>query len=99
MSTPLPAFQSVPDARAALTGYHRLGGLSYRDLYLRFWRLKAKVRMLAASVPGLLPVRRRWLLPVSSCGGRGEGALWGSFGVPFIRALIPFLGPSQVAQW
>ena len=34
MFTPLPAFQSVTDARAALTGSHGLGGLSNRDLYL-----------------------------------------------------------------
>ena len=62
-----------------------------------FWRLMSKVRVLAASVPGLLSVHRRWLLPVCSRGGKGEGALWGPFGVPFIRALIPFMGPSQVA--
>ena len=38
------------------------------------------MRVLADLVSGEDPI------PVSSCGGRGEGAMW----VPFIKALVPF---------
>lgn len=66
--------------RAAKTKHHGLGGLCHRNLFLtvlevgspksRHWQIPCLLRAHA-------PVHGRCLLAVSSCGGRGEGSLWG----------------------